>query len=124
MPLDVRVVIDWNHNDTDIDLWVIDPNGEKAYYKHSKTKIGGRMSEDLTEGYGPESFILKNAVKGNYNVMVDYYADNVQKISGPTILKVTLFTDYAKSKEQKETIIIRLDKEEDEIEVGNLKFSN
>ncbi|WP_242204371.1 VIT domain-containing protein [Aestuariivivens insulae] len=120
MPMDVRVVIDWNHNDTDIDLWVIDPNGEKAYYSHSKTNIGGRMSEDLTEGYGPESFLLKNAIKGNYKVMVDYFADSVQKISGPTVLKVTLFTNYAKPNEQKETIIIRLDKEEDEIEVGNL----
>ncbi|WP_345004089.1 VIT domain-containing protein [Snuella lapsa] len=124
MPLDLRVVIDWNHNDTDIDLWVIDPNNEKAYFSHSKTKIGGRMSEDLTEGYGPESFILKNAIRGNYKVMVDYFSDNVQKISGPTVLKVTLFTNYAKPNEQKETIIVRLDKEEDEIEVGNLKFEN
>jgi len=124
MPLDVRVVIDWNHNDTDIDLWVIDPNGEKAYYSNSKTKIGGRMSEDLMEGYGPESFMLKNAVKGNYKIKVDYYSDNVQKISGPTVLKVTLFANYAQPDEQKETIIVRLDKEEDEIDVGNLKFNN
>ncbi|RED48800.1 VIT domain-containing protein [Seonamhaeicola aphaedonensis] len=123
MPLDVRVVIDWNHNDTDIDLWVTDPNGEKAYYSNSETKIGGRMSEDLMEGYGPESFSLKKAIKGNYEVMVDYYSDNVQKISGPTILKVTLFTNYAKPNEQKETIVVRLDKEEDEVEVGNLRFN-
>ncbi len=122
IPVDVRVVIDWNHNDTDIDLWVIDPNGEKAYYSNKKTKIGGRMSEDLTEGYGPEEFMLKKAIKGNYKIMVDYYSDNVQKISGPTILKVNLFTNYGKKNEKKEVIIIRLDKEEDEIEVGNLRF--
>lgn len=122
MPVDVRVVIDWNHNDTDIDLWVIDPNKEKAYYKNVETKIGGHMSEDLTEGYGPEEFMLRDALKGNYNVLVDYYSDDLQKISGPTILKVTLFTNYGKKNEQKKTIIIRLDKEEEELEVGSFKI--
>ena len=120
--VDVRIVIDWNHNDTDIDLWVEDPKGEKTYYKNPTSEIGGRISVDMTEGYGPEEFMIKNAPRGAYKVMVDYYADNVQKISGPTVLKVTLFTNYGKSNEARKTTIIRLDKEEDEIEVGSLTF--
>lgn len=122
MPVDVRVLIDWNHGDTDIDLWVIDPNGEKAYYQHPRTKIGGRLSNDFVDGYGPEEFMLKNAIKGDYKILVDYYSDNLQKISGPTILKVTLFTNYAKKDENRKIIVIRLDKEEDDIEVGTLHF--
>ncbi len=121
-PMDVRVVIDWNHNDTDIDLWVIDPNNEKGYYSNSRTNIGGRLSEDMTEGYGPEEFTLKNAVKGNYQIMVDYFADSVQKISGPTVLKVSMFANYGKKNESRKITIIRLDNKKDEIEVGNLKF--
>ncbi len=122
MPVDVRIVIDWNHNDTDIDLWVEDPNGEKASYKNVETDMGGRMSEDMTEGYGPEEFMLKNAVKGTYKVSVDYYADNVQKISGPTVLKVTMFTNYGKPNETRKTTTVRLDKEADELEIGSLAF--
>ncbi|UOY08932.1 DUF2135 domain-containing protein [Muricauda sp. SCSIO 64092] len=122
MPVDVRVVIDWNHNDTDIDLWVVDPNGEKAYYNNAKTKIGGRMSEDMTEGYGPEVFMLKEAPRGEYKILVDYYADNVQKIFGPTVLKVTMFTNYGRSNEKKETMIVRLEQEEDVLEVGSFRF--
>ncbi len=121
-PVDIRVVIDWNHNDTDIDLWVIDPTGEKAYYKNTDTKIGGRMSEDFTEGYGPEEFMLKKAIGGSYKILVDYYTDNLQKISGPTILKATIFTDYGREHEQKKTLIFRLDKDEEEIELGQLEF--
>ncbi len=120
--VDVRVVIDWNHIDTDIDLWVEDPKGEKAYYKNPETEIGGRISEDMTEGYGPEEFMIKNAPAGAYKVLVNYYADNVQKISGPTVLKVTLFTNYGKANEKRKITIVRLDKEEDEIEVGILNF--
>lgn len=122
IPVDIRIVIDWNHNDTDIDLWVINPDGEKAYYSNQETENGGRVSEDLTEGYGPEEFMIKNATKGTYKVMVDYYGTTIQKISGPTNLKVTLYTNYGKKNEEKETIVVRLDKDEDEIEVGNLHF--
>lgn len=76
----------------------------------------------MTEGYGPEEFMIKNAPRGEYKVLVDYFADNIQKISGPTVLKVTLFTNYGKVNEERKTTIVRLDKEEDEIEVGSLKF--
>ncbi|WP_430411845.1 VIT domain-containing protein [Kordia sp.] len=122
MPVNVRITIDWNHNNTDIDLWVIDPNGEKAFYSHKKTEIGGRMSDDITQGYGPEEFILKNAVKGEYQVFVNHYANSVQKISGPTILKVTLYTNYGTEKEQKEISIVRLANTAGELEVGSLFF--
>ncbi|WP_282050489.1 VIT domain-containing protein [Maribacter aquivivus] len=119
---DVRIVIDWNHNDTDIDLWVVDPKDEKANYSNQETKIGGHMSEDMTEGYGPEEFMLKNAIKGEYKILVDYYADDVQKISGPTVLKITMFTNYGKPNEERKTTVVRLDKEKDELEVGSLRF--
>ena len=63
MPADVRVVMNWNMNNTDIDLWVTDPNGEKCFYSHSTTEIGGRISEDFTEGFGPEQFMLSWLLK-------------------------------------------------------------
>ena len=119
---DVRVVIDWNHNDTDIDLWVFDPNNEKCYYSHTKTEIGGIISEDMTEGFGPEEFMLKKAIKGQYRIKAKYYNDNVQKISGPTILKVTVFRNYGKRNETKKVTVFKLDKESEEvIEIGRLK---
>lgn len=122
MTMDVRVVIDWNHNDTDIDLWAFDPNNEKAFYKHKLSKIGGRISDDFTDGYGPETYTLKKAIKGMYNFEVDYYSDSVQKVSGATILKVTIFKNYGKPNETRKTILTRLDKKERQVEVGSLGF--
>lgn len=120
--VDLRVVIDWNHNDTDIDLWIIDPNKEKCIYDHNKTKIGGRLSFDMTEGFGPEEFLLKKALKGEYKFFIDYFSDDVQKISGPTFLKITIFTKYGTENESKKTNVYRLDSEDDEIEIGSLKI--
>ncbi len=46
-----------------MDLWVTDPNKETCYYSHKETLIGGRISNDFTEGYGPEQFLLKKAIQ-------------------------------------------------------------
>lgn len=119
---DIRVLIDWNHNDTDIDLWVIDPNGEKCYYSHKETKIGGLMSEDMTRGFGPEQFLLKKALKGSYSVKVKYYGSTQQKISGPTFLKITTFKNYGKKNELKFTELVRLKNVSDILDLGNVEF--
>lgn len=120
--MDLRIVLDWNHNNTDIDLWITDPNKEKCFYKHRKTKIGGLMSNDMTEGFGPEQFILRKAKKGKYEVEIDYYGDNEQKISGPTFLKVTTFKNYGKKNEIKRVKVVRLENNGDLIDLGDILF--
>ena len=119
---DVRIVIDWNHNDTDIDLWIIDPNKEKCYYSHKETKIGGLISDDMTQGFGPEQFVLKNAVRGNYQIKVKYFANSKQKISGPTFLKITTFKNYGSKNESKITQLVRLTNTDDTLDLGKLMF--
>jgi Ca-activated chloride channel family protein len=56
LPLALRVVMAWDSDDTDIDMWVSDPNGERASYANRLTYQGGAMSPDATGGYGPEAF--------------------------------------------------------------------
>ena len=67
--------MNWNMNNTDIDLWITDPNGEKCYYSNPATAIGGKISNDFTEGFGPEQFLLKKGIKGKYKIEIDYFND-------------------------------------------------
>ena len=106
--LDIRVVVDWNHNDTDIDLHIIDPNLEECFYSHPKTKLGGIMSPDMTQGFGPEEFVLEKAKKGDYFVKIKYYGDRYQKADNPTFMKVTIYKYYGTKRESKEIKMIRL----------------
>ncbi len=119
---DFRVVIDWNHNDTDIDLWIIDPNEEKCFYSHKKTKIGGLMSDDMTQGFGPEQFVLKNILKGVYDIKVKYYSNSQQKVSGPTFLKITIYKNYGARNEEKITKLIRLKEANQVLDVAKVSF--
>ncbi len=111
MPVDVRVVINWNKNSTDIDLHVTDPSGEKCFYSHPQTAMGGRISRDITQGYGPEQFMLKKAQRGTYQVFVNYFGDSQVKAEGPSTVMVEVFTNYATSREQRQVICLQMSKE-------------
>ncbi|WP_421945579.1 VIT domain-containing protein [Pedobacter sp.] len=106
LPVDVRVVLNWNKNDTDIDLWLTDPTGERGYYGNSRTKIGGRISNDFTSGYGPEQFMIKKAVKGKYKIEVNYFGDRQINISGPTTVTAEIYTRYATGNQQRKVIVL------------------
>lgn len=71
---DMRIVLTWNTDKSDMDLWVRDPQGEKVYYRHKTSKIGGQLDVDVTTGYGPETFTLPNAMAGNYQIQVQNYS--------------------------------------------------
>ncbi len=122
MPMDIRVVIDWNHDNTNIDLWVVDPRGERASYNNRRTLIGGLLSNNIQEGYGPETFLMKEVMKGTYKVYVNHYSHNVQKITGPTIIKVTMYRNYGKKNEEKKVTVVHLEKRSGTIEIGSLLF--
>ena len=55
----LRIVTNWDVDDTDIDLHVIEPNGVKCFYQKKITEKGGRLAFDMTQGYGPEEYMNK-----------------------------------------------------------------
>jgi len=125
MPLDIRVTIDWSSNDNDIDLWVTDPNGEKCYYSHNRTSLGGKITSDFTRGYGPEEFSLKDAKRGFYTVYVNYFSDSRQKITGPVTVYAIFTTHYGTSKEKNQRIAIQLEsKGKETLQIGQLQFED
>ncbi|MDO1500853.1 carboxypeptidase-like regulatory domain-containing protein [Winogradskyella maritima] len=119
---DIRIIMDWNHANTDLDLHVTNPNGDEIYYSNPTSTFGGRLSEDFTEGYGPESFMLKDAPKGDYKVGVKYYSDNVQKIIGPVNLKITLIKNFGSKNEERQVKVYRLTDKEGMLDAGTISI--
>lgn len=71
---DVKVYLTWDTDRTDVDLWVVTPSGEKVFYGHKQGKGGEALFDDVTNGYGPESFTAKSAAPGEYLVQVNYFS--------------------------------------------------
>jgi tetratricopeptide (TPR) repeat protein len=121
-PVDIRIILTWNTNDCDIDLWVTDPNGEKCFYKHPYTVIGGRLSDDITQGYGPEEFCLKNAAKGDYLIEANYYGTRSQKQLQPVVVQATIYTNFGRPNQKKQVLTLQLGNAKDVYKVGTIKF--
>lgn len=75
---DARIVMEWTADDADIDLWVDEPNGERVMYSNKLSSAGGQISNDMTDGYGPEEYAIRRAPTGAYRVRINGYdADRI-----------------------------------------------
>ena len=108
LPVDVRVVISWNKDHTDIDLHIEDPNGEECFYSNNRTSTGGRLSNDFTDGFGPEQFLLKKATKGKYKIKTNYFGDRQLKLSGPTTIMAEVFLYYSDGRQERKIAVFQL----------------
>jgi Ca-activated chloride channel family protein len=127
LPVNIRVVINWNKDDTDIDLWVTDPNNERCYYSHPATEIGGRLSNDFTRGFGPEQFLLKKAIKGKYKIQTNFFGERQVGIAGPTAIMAEVYINYATGKQERKIVVFQNQKDnergsEDGILIGEFEF--
>lgn len=113
LPVNIRVVINWNKDNTDIDLWVTDPNNERCMYSHKETAIGGRLSDDFTGGFGPEQFLLKKAIKGKYKIETNFYNENQVSIAGPTAIMAEIYINYATGKQERKVVVFQNKSESD-----------
>lgn len=118
LPLDLRVALSWDSDNSDMDLWVTDPDGEKCYYAHTLTRQGGLISDDFTGGYGPEEFVLRNARPGRYKVEAHYFGDRQQIVTGATTLTLSLSTGWGTKAQRDQRVTLRLDGKDDTVFVG------
>jgi len=119
LPVDIRVVMNWNLDNVDMDLHVIDPNKEECYYSHRTTEAGGRISDDFTDGFGPEQFILKKAIKGKYQIKTDYFSEGRVSGSGRTTLMAEVYLYYGTAKEQRKMVVFQSSQNDDDDEGNN-----
>ncbi len=121
MPLDLRVVLGWDSDNSDMDLWVTDPNGERCYYGHRNTYQGGLLSDDFTGGYGPEEFVLKDAKPGKYKVEANFFGDRQQIVTGATTLSLNLSTGWGTARQQNQAVTLRLSGKSETVMVGEFE---
>ena len=122
MPVDIRIVLNWDTDDTDVDLWVTEPDGEKCMYSYPLTENGGRISNDFTDGYGPEEYMIHAAREGTYHIQAHYYGDHRPTVNGKATLTVQLFKQYGTTIQYKREITRRLNVTNDVIDLGTFEF--
>jgi len=92
---DLVITMMWNTDRTDVDLHVVEPSGEQCNYQHRKTKSGGQLTEDVTEGFGPEMYVLRKAPHGKYAAKVHYFGSDSNRTSTRTKVYLTIYEDFS-----------------------------
>jgi Ca-activated chloride channel homolog len=120
LPLGLRVVMAWDTDDTDIDLWVTDPNGERSFYGKRLSHQGAAMSPDATGGYGPEEFALREPKAGKYLVQAQFFGHRQQVVSNGTTVMVRVTTGFATPQAKDEWMTLRLTKGQETARIGEI----
>ena len=120
LELDLRVTIGWDTDMSDMDLHTIDPVGEECFFQRRLTTNGGRNSFDITQGYGPEEFMVRAALNGDYKIRTHYYGQRAQKMIGPVTLYAEITTDFGRPEEKTETLMFRLATRDEMVDVATV----
>ena len=97
---DLVVIIAWNTDGTDVDLHVTEPSGEVCFYQHDKTTLGGKLSADVTTGFGPEAYVLPKLAPGKYRIDAHYFADDDNRTSTRTRVFATVYRNWGTDREE------------------------
>jgi hypothetical protein len=79
---DVSLVLTWEDPSVDVDLHITEASGEHVDYTHRESKQGGLLYYDITDGFGPEIYVLGHGQKGTYNLEVVYFRGHTQDLKG------------------------------------------
>jgi uncharacterized protein YfaP (DUF2135 family) len=122
--LDLRVVLTWDTDLTDMDLWVVEPSGERCYYSHALTSAGGAITRDVTQGYGPEVYAVHRAVPGRYRIQTNFFGSGAQNLTGPTTVQATVITDFGRANEKRRALTVRLAERRDVVDIGEVAIAD
>ena len=82
----LRITLAWETDANDVDLHVVDPDGEEVYYSHQRSRSGLELYEDVTQGLGPEVVRTSRTIAGTYHVGVRYFAAGPMGISRGVVI--------------------------------------
>ncbi len=116
--VDLRVVLSWDTDHTDLDLHVVEPSGEESWYQHKETASGGSLDVDVTTGYGPEIYTQASAQTGTYKMLVDYFSDHGH---AQTEVKVDVLVREGTDREERHSFRVMLTRTGGKFEVGSFE---
>jgi Ca-activated chloride channel family protein len=83
----------WDSDYTDVDLHIVEPSGEEVFYSHRNSAKGGLLHDDVTSGFGPETYTLPKLDAGTYQIVLTYYAGDETRYSLQTLAHVIIYVN-------------------------------
>ncbi len=71
----IRAILSWDDDQAEVDLHVLTPDGQHAYWANPQLPNGGGMDVDSVDGAGPEIFSITQPLRGTYLFYVNYWGN-------------------------------------------------
>jgi tetratricopeptide (TPR) repeat protein len=122
LDVDLRVTLDWSTEATNLDLVVQEPGGERARPGLEVTANGGRVSNNISAGFGPEEYQVRRAAAGEHVVSVQTQSTDRLDPNGPIVVRARLYRNWGRANETVEIVDLELRPGEDagEREIGRV----
>jgi uncharacterized protein YfaP (DUF2135 family) len=118
-PSRIRVILGWDDDQAEVDLHVVTPDGQHAYWAAPVLANGGGLDVDSVDGAGPEMFSMAAPLHGAYHVYVNYWGnfggggyhfDEKTRKKDVITTTVTLVFHENTTREKRETFVVPLRK--------------
>lgn len=115
----MRAILSWDDNQAEIDLHVVTPDGQHAFWAAPQLQGGGGLDVDSVDGAGPEMFSVAAPRKGVYHFYVNYWGnfgdsgyhfDEITRRKPIITVTMTLVSNENTPREKRETIVMPLRK--------------
>ncbi|MDD4929432.1 MAG: DUF2135 domain-containing protein [Gallionella sp.] len=115
----LRIICSWDAPEAEVDLHIITPDGQHAFWAHPVLNGGGGLDVDSVDGPGPEMFTTVAPAHGAYHVYINYWGnygaggynfDETQRQAPIITTRVTLVFHENTPNEKRESFVIPLRK--------------
>ncbi|WP_241674389.1 YfaP family protein [Candidatus Methylobacter oryzae] len=74
-PARIRLIMGWDDPGAEVDMHIITPDGQHAFFADPVLSNGGGLDVDGVDGPGPEIFTMAAPLHGTYLVYVNYWGN-------------------------------------------------
>ena len=115
----LRIICSWDAPEAEIDLHVLTPDGQHAFWASPVLDGGGGLDVDSVDGPGPEMFSSNAPLHGAYHIYINYWGNlgvggynfDASALEKPVITtRITLIFYENTAKEKRESFVIPLRK--------------
>ena len=71
----LRIVLGWDDAKAEVDMHVITPDGQHAFWANPLLSTGGGLDVDSVDGGGPEIFSTATPLPGTYLIYINYWGN-------------------------------------------------
>ncbi|CAF1604525.1 unnamed protein product [Rotaria magnacalcarata] len=125
LPLDIRIVVQWDTADTVIKLSIQEPTGQICNSTDSfQTDIGGYITNSFGKSDQPIEYLLRKAINGIYSISLTYVNNAQHTIVGVTTVLVCVYKYFGSLNEEKQIHTVRLTNYNQTIDVAQIEVGD